>query len=67
MTAIEVFDTNVLIYALDALAPEENRVRAQTLLDAAWDHATGCLSTQVLQEPNEAVHKFKSHCQQYNM
>lgn len=50
MNAIEFFDTNILIYAHDTLAPADKRERAQTVLDTAWDQGTGHLSTQVLQE-----------------
>ena len=45
------FDTNVLVYAVDAGEPGEPRGGRSTALPARWrDDQRGILSTQVLQE-----------------
>lgn len=45
----EFVDANVLVYAFDASAGPKQQA-AQTLLERLWEHGTGCVSIQVLQE-----------------
>jgi predicted nucleic acid-binding protein len=45
----EFVDANVLVYAFDSSAGRKQHV-AQALLERLWDHNTGCVSVQVLQE-----------------
>jgi predicted nucleic acid-binding protein len=42
-------DTNVLVYAYDSSTGEKHK-RAKALLKQLWEHKSGCLSVQVLQE-----------------
>lgn len=45
----EFVDANVLVYAFDASAGRKQQA-AQALLERLWEHSTGCVSVQVLQE-----------------
>ena len=45
----EFVDANVLVYAFDASAAGKHHA-ARRLIERLWDHGTGCLSVQVLQE-----------------
>lgn len=47
MPGVEFFDTNILIYAHDQQAPAAKRALAAALVDAAWEHRQGHVSTQV--------------------
>jgi predicted nucleic acid-binding protein len=47
--SLQFVDTNILVYAYDNSAGEKHQ-RAKALLKRLWDHKTGCLSVQVLQE-----------------
>jgi len=42
-------DTNILVYAHDIDAAKKHKV-ARELITSLWDHKTGVLSTQILQE-----------------
>jgi predicted nucleic acid-binding protein len=47
--SLQFVDTNILVYAYDISAGEKHQ-RAKALLKRLWEHKTGCLSVQVLQE-----------------
>jgi predicted nucleic acid-binding protein len=47
--SLQFVDTNILVYAYDSSAGEKHQ-RAKALLKRLWEHKTGCLSVQVLQE-----------------
>jgi len=46
---LEFVDANVLVYAFDSSAGGK-QTAAQQLLERLWNHGTGCVSVQVLQE-----------------
>ena len=46
---LQFVDTNVLVYAFDAMAGQKGGA-ARALMDELWQTHSGCLSVQVLQE-----------------
>lgn len=56
---IVAFDTNILVYAVDQLAPAERRNRAQSLLDRAAEAGIGFLASQALVEFHAVVTRKK--------
>jgi predicted nucleic acid-binding protein len=61
MTGADFLDANVILYALDAGAPESKRMVARQLVGQALAEGSGVISWQVVQETlNIASHKFKS-------
>ena len=47
--SLQFVDTNILVYAYDSSSGEKHQF-ANTLLKRLWEHKSGCLSVQVLQE-----------------
>lgn len=47
--AREFVDANVLVYAFDPSA-DAKHTAAQRLIEGLWEHQSGCLSVQILQE-----------------
>ncbi|OOG24916.1 VapC toxin family PIN domain ribonuclease [Thioalkalivibrio denitrificans] len=54
MTDLYFVDTNILVYARDASAPEKQR-RAARWIEVLWNRGLGRLSYQVLQEYYQVV------------
>ena len=60
MSGKSFVDTNVLVYAHDALAGPKH-LRARQVVEDLWNSGTGVLSTQVLQELSINVRRKARH------
>jgi len=61
MSGADFLDANVILYALDAGAPQAKRVVARQLVGQALAERSGVISWQVVQETlHVAAHKFKA-------
>ena len=60
MSGKSFVDTNVLVYAHDALAGRKH-LRARQVVEDLWNSGTGVLSTQVLQELSINVRRKARH------
>jgi predicted nucleic acid-binding protein len=59
--SVDFLDANVLLYGLDADAPEDKRLISQTLVGRALAKQTAVISWQIVREMlNVASHKFKT-------
>jgi len=59
--SLDFFDSNVLLYGIDADAPAEKRRMSRELIGHALANQSAVISWQVVQETlNVATHKFKA-------